>query len=40
MEWHVLMQVYQVTQALFELYEKCREGPAPESVHRYLQVVL
>ena len=35
--WHP--QVSKVAQALFELYEKGREGPAPESVHRYLQLV-
>lgn len=36
----VHLQVYKVTQALFELYEKGREGPAPDSVHRYMQLVL
>ena len=32
-------QVYAVTQALFEMYEKFRQGLAPEAVHRYLALV-
>ncbi len=32
-------QVHAVTQALFQMYENFREGPAPEAVHRYLQLL-
>lgn len=32
-------QVHAVTQALFQMYKNFREGPAPEAVHRYLQLL-
>ncbi len=32
-------QVHAVTQALFEMYDKFRQGLAPEAVHRYLALV-
>ncbi|KAK9835001.1 hypothetical protein WJX81_003331 [Elliptochloris bilobata] len=35
-----LEEVYSVTQALFEMYESYREGPAPDAVHRYMQLIL